>query len=154
MRNKGFTLVEVVIYIALFGILMVGAVVATYQLLQGGAHNETALAVQEEGMFLVRKINWALTSVSSVSVSPDGTILTISKIPSADFLSTDNPLLIYASGGTLSLKRGSADATILNSAAFPVDTFTAQSSVSSGQTNIAISMSIKGIPFLYKTYLR
>ncbi len=58
-RKSGFTLVEVVIYIGLFGILMTGGIVATYQLLQGGAHNETAINIQEEADHQISKFGFS-----------------------------------------------------------------------------------------------
>jgi type II secretory pathway pseudopilin PulG len=60
MKNRGFTLIEVVLYIGLFGILVGGVIIAAYQLLEGGDRNQVNILIQEEGTFLNRKINWAL----------------------------------------------------------------------------------------------
>ncbi|MES2059838.1 MAG: prepilin-type N-terminal cleavage/methylation domain-containing protein [Patescibacteria group bacterium] len=155
IKKRGFTLIELVIYIALFGVLMTGASVATYQLLEGGTRNETAVAIQEEGSFLNRKINWALTGATIAIVSPDGSVLTINKIPGADFAVADNPLLIYSSAGALMIKRGNAAAVQLNNSTYPVHGFAAQSTVeSNGETGIYIKFDIAGVPFVFKRYLR
>ena len=69
---------ETMVYIALFGIIMSGAVVGTYNLLEGGRRNIDSTKIEEEGTFLNRKINWALTSATGASVSGGGTTLTIS----------------------------------------------------------------------------
>lgn len=66
--KKGFTLIETVIYIALFTILMVSIFVTSYQLLQGSEVLNTKTVTQEEINFVMRKINWALTGTSSLAV--------------------------------------------------------------------------------------
>lgn len=66
--KKGFTLIEIIIYIALFTILMVGVFVTSYQLLQGSDTLSTKTVTQEEINFVVRKINWALTGTSSMAI--------------------------------------------------------------------------------------
>ncbi len=154
MRQRAFTLMEVIIYIALFSILMTGGIIATYQLIEGGTHNETAVGIQEEGTFLIRKISWALTGVYTASVSSDGTVLSITKYPGPDFAATDNPITIYASGGTILMQRGGATPVALNSAAFPVQVFAAHSEVLGVRTSISITFSIQGVPFVYRTYMR
>ncbi len=146
---------EVIIYIALFSILMTGGIIATYQLIEGGTHNETAVGIQEEGTFLIRKISWALTGVYLPQVINDGQGLLITKYPGPDFPSSDNPILIQASGGQITMQRGAAGAVIpLNSAAFPVQVFAAHSEVIGGLTSISISFSIQNVPFIYRTYMR
>ncbi len=65
-NNQGFTLIEVIIYIALFSLLIGTAFVTAFQLMDGSGKLSTRNTVQEEGNFVLRKINWALTGVSSV----------------------------------------------------------------------------------------
>ena len=43
---------ETMIYIALFGILMSGAVIGAYNLLDGGSKNIISTRIQEEGTFI------------------------------------------------------------------------------------------------------
>jgi prepilin-type N-terminal cleavage/methylation domain-containing protein len=78
-KNRGFTLMETMIYIALFGIIMSGAVVGTYNLLEGGDRNVASAGVQEEGTFLIRKISWALSGGTAVSISGGGSNMTIAR---------------------------------------------------------------------------
>lgn len=63
--NKGFTLLEVIIYIALFSFLMGTAFIAVYQLIENSDRLSVKNITQEEGNFVLRKINWALTGASS-----------------------------------------------------------------------------------------
>lgn len=64
--NRGFTLIETIIYIALLGLLMGGGVVVAYQLLQGTGTVDTKNTVQEEGNFVLAKMRYALGSASGV----------------------------------------------------------------------------------------
>lgn len=61
--NRGFTLIEAIIYIALLGLIMTGAVATAYQLLSGAGSLATKNTAGEEGNFVLRKLDWALSSI-------------------------------------------------------------------------------------------
>jgi prepilin-type N-terminal cleavage/methylation domain-containing protein len=65
--QKGFTLIEVVIYVALFSFLLGGALVSAYNLIYGSSRTSFKNVVQQEGNFVLRKLNWALTGVSNIN---------------------------------------------------------------------------------------
>src|SRR3989338_8659804 len=70
----GFTLIEVVVYLGLFSIIIGGGVASAYAVIESSARNETKAMMQEEGDFLIGKINWALSGASAVNSPPsDGT---------------------------------------------------------------------------------
>ncbi|OGI76053.1 hypothetical protein A3C67_00510 [Candidatus Nomurabacteria bacterium RIFCSPHIGHO2_02_FULL_42_19] len=73
MSNKGFTLIEVIIYIALFTLLMGSAFVIAYQLIQGSGNIGIKNTVQEEGNFVLRKFDWAMTGVETITLPSAGT---------------------------------------------------------------------------------
>lgn len=86
MKNRGFTLIETLVYLALFALIIGGLVVAAYMLFETSDRNQTKAMMQEEENFLLGKINWALSGASIVSVPValsllvtkyDGTIVTI-----------------------------------------------------------------------------
>jgi prepilin-type N-terminal cleavage/methylation domain-containing protein len=62
--KKGFTLIEVIIYIALFSILMGGAFITAYQLIDSSRKLSVKNTTQDEGNFVMRKLSWTLTSVN------------------------------------------------------------------------------------------
>lgn len=64
-NNKGFTLIEVLIYIALFSLLMGTAFMTAFNLIDGSGKLSAKTTTIEEGNFVLRKINWALTGISS-----------------------------------------------------------------------------------------
>ena len=61
--KKGFTLIEVLIYIVLFSILMGGGFVVAHQLIDNSRKLSTKDTTQEEGNFVMQKFDWALTGV-------------------------------------------------------------------------------------------
>ena len=92
-KQQGITLIEVLVYLGLFAVLMSGIITATYTLLQGSRSNENAVAIQEEGTFLMRKINWELTGAASVSTIGANTLIVtndfqtkLAKLPVASLL--------------------------------------------------------------------
>src|SRR5581483_3447430 len=78
----GFTLIEVVVYLALFAILFGGAVLAAYNIVESSGRNQSKADIQQEGEFIIGKINWALSGAASVSSPGAGlssTILSVVK---------------------------------------------------------------------------
>ena len=116
--NSGFTLIEAIIYIALFALIMVGALVSIYGILGSSARNQTKAMVAEEGSFLLGKIDWALSGAESISLPFDldgdgtesGTILSIKKFGA----SLDNPIVISLSEGNFVIRRGNNSSNTLN----------------------------------------
>lgn len=65
--QKGFTLIEVIIYIALFSILIGGSFVSAYQLIDGSNKLSVKNTIQDEGLFVMRKLTWVLTNINPTS---------------------------------------------------------------------------------------
>lgn len=60
-RNiSGFTLIETIIYIALFSIIFTGLFVSTYPILTGAERLTSNIAADSETAFVLAKINYAL----------------------------------------------------------------------------------------------
>ncbi len=69
--KKGFTLVEVIIYIALFSTLIGGSFITAYQLFDGSNKLNVKNTTQDEGLFIMRKLGWALSNVNpTASITP------------------------------------------------------------------------------------
>ena len=146
--RAGFTLIEVLIYIGLFAILMSGAAVGAYELLQGGAHDRALVFAQAEGTFISRKLNWALTGASNASAS--GAVLTITR---PDLMTT---LIFDGSGTNLTLARGAGSPVALVSDEFkPTNVaFTVAPAVGGMPPLVTMTFSIHNRPFVFKKYLR
>jgi prepilin-type N-terminal cleavage/methylation domain-containing protein len=67
-NNHGFTLLESLIYIALFGILMSGALAGIAALTESANRNDTQALLEDEGTFLLGKIDYEVASTNSLSV--------------------------------------------------------------------------------------
>lgn len=82
-HQKGFTLIEVVIYIALFSILLGGGFVTAYQLIDSSRYMDRKNNTHEEANFVMRKLNWALTGIENITIpredAPTSDTLTVSK---------------------------------------------------------------------------
>ena len=67
--DAGFTLIETLVYLALFSFLMTGIIVVVYSIFESSDRNQTKIMVQEEGNFLVAKISWALSAIKGFNVN-------------------------------------------------------------------------------------
>ena len=111
-NTAGFTLIETVIYIAILAFLMGGGMTAGFYIIDSGQKNKTDINTQAEGYFLLRKIEWALTGASSISVTP--TSLSVTKDTITGFPSSQNPLILSLDGSNLQLTRGNPILTTAN----------------------------------------
>jgi len=65
--SAGFTLIETLVYLALFAIVIGGGIVAVYNIIEGTNANRNQAILQEEANFLLRKVDWALTGATSIT---------------------------------------------------------------------------------------
>ena len=152
MKNNGFTLIETILYVGLFGLIMSGAVQAAYQLLESGHRNQIAISTQEEGIFLSRKINWALTGATNVTVNAGKNVLIVTR---PDLLS-ESPLVVEATTSTMTLKRTGGTAKNLSGDRFEVTdvSFIKTPATGGAPLSIETKFSINGKAFVFKKYLR
>jgi len=97
--KRGFTLIEVAVYLGLFAIIMGGVFVVTYQLIEGNERTHSRVLVQEEGNFIQRKLDWALTGATQIiAPTSTGAVLTIEKDSSTITFSESGGVLEMAEG--------------------------------------------------------
>lgn len=113
--RRGFTLIETSIYIALFGLLMTGAVVAAYNLLEGSSRAQTRTMLQEEGAFVHGKIEWALRGADTVSTPASNAVAASLTVSTYD----GTTITIDRAGTDMRLDEGSAPQ-VLNTSAVGV----------------------------------
>ena len=149
--KRGFTILETIMYIALFSLLMTGILVTVYELLAGGAQNRESVAIQEEGTFINRKIGWALSGATAISV-PDSKTLVLTRPD----LGGQSPLTITESAGQMFISRGSVAPTPLTTAEFTVENghISLIPASGGGPAGVSVHYTIEGVPFAYKSYLR
>lgn len=120
--NRGFTIIELLIYIGLFAVVIGGAMTASYSIAESSGRAETRAMMQEEGNFLINKMQWILSGVKAVTepaVGDTGTTLSVVKWDPAE----PSPLVVSAVGTELLLKRGAGTAAPLNSDSVAVSDF-------------------------------
>ena len=112
-ESNGFTLIETMVYLAIYSIIMTGTLLSVYAIFGSSARNQTKALAQEEGSFLVAKIDWALTgtqTISSPAMNASGDSMTVSKF--APF--AENPISISVVGGKMMISRAGHTAVALN----------------------------------------
>ncbi len=78
LNGQGFTLIETLIYIALFTILMVAGFATAYSLIEGGNSLNNKTVTNSELDFVLRKIDWALSDINVITVPSSGMSSTLS----------------------------------------------------------------------------
>lgn len=101
-RISGFTLLEIIIYIGLLSILLVGAWAALFQLMRSIDANGTELKRQEDIEFALAKIHWLGMGAGSITTA--STSITFAKPD----LGLDSPIVLGVSNGMLTVTRNNA----------------------------------------------
>lgn len=113
--DRGFTLLEVIIYLALFSLLMTSVLGVVYQLVRSTAETKWALQVQAEGNFIIQKMEWALAGQTTIILPNEQTCV----ITRAD-QGSESPVEFSVRAGTWYVKRGMGSSTPLSSSAMRV----------------------------------
>ena len=71
--NRGFTLIETIIYIGLFGIMIGGLFASVFQLMQNTQGIEEKVVIEEEVNFVMKKIDWLLNDLKTITTPVSGT---------------------------------------------------------------------------------
>ncbi len=95
--RTGFTLIETLLYIALFGIVIVGIVASAYVFFETGDRNQTKAMLQAETDFLIGKIDNALDGAQTIATPAPNTNASMLDLTKYD----GTNVTITLSGGTL-----------------------------------------------------
>lgn len=112
-RNKGFTLIEILIYSAITTAFLAFTIFSTYQFIDNADRSRHRKELVENQKLLEQKIYWTLQSVSTVNSPLLGATTTVLSVDKIGF--SDNPIVISADGGAAWLKRGSAPSLMITS---------------------------------------
>lgn len=142
---KGFTLIEVIIYVA----IVMGMVTATFviinNILEAQERNAINIEVFDNINFAMRKIAWALddaTTINQPSANATGTILSIDKASSSE-----NSFVFDINSSTLQLSTASGTAFALTNDRVLVDEVTFQHvDPDIGPSSVRIILKIKNTP--------
>src|SRR6185369_10783091 len=102
--RSGFTLIEMLVYLALLSLLMGGVLMTVYQLLSDAGGTRVKVSTDEEANFVLRKIAWAVGDASAITTPAAGASGGTLSVTKTGFGS--NPIVISLSGGLIRLSRG------------------------------------------------
>lgn len=98
-NSAGTTLIEILIYIALFSIVMAGGTVGAYQVIQSSNRTSDKNILEQDANFILRKMDWALTGATLLVIpNPQKLVVTTSSssvtftLSGADFQKDGAPL--------------------------------------------------------------
>lgn len=85
--SRGFTLIETLVYLGLFSILIGGTLIGAFNLFESTGRQQTHTILQEEGNFVIGKIQWAVSGAEAVN-NPGGGLygsqLSVNKVTGLD----------------------------------------------------------------------
>ena len=98
-NSAGFTLIEVLIYIAFFTLIAGVLLGFSYQIIAASDQVNNKIALQQEADFILRKIDWALSGAAAAAVGPNPSEITITRFfppstvifrPNGNFIDIDS----------------------------------------------------------------
>jgi len=143
MKNKGFAIIELTVYMGLFSIIMAGLIIIVFQLILSSEKLCSKDTTQEEINFVFKKLDWALTGASSINSEHDG--IKITKDGDDIYIKTEDKILKYCDESCITMPSNYFPITSVN---VEVESFTYDS-----LTNY-ITLNINGIIIKYTKYLR
>jgi len=151
---KGFTLIETIIYTALISIIIAGALVAVYQVLESSNALYNKIITEQESNFLLRKFAWALSGVSAINLPAAGATSSVLSLNKINF--SENPIVIDLNSNNMRMKKGSAEPAILNTQNITVQNLVFEHLSSSGNAPeaIKINLTVDTQSFSTTIYLR
>ncbi len=167
--QRGVTLIELVVYIALFSLIIGGAIVTAYQIFESSGRSQTHAMLQEEGNFLLAKINWTLSGVQTITApalpSAGQACSTSNTLAATKWDATIGTMVIDLAGSDMRLARGGNPPNILNNSNVAITgllfkyCYLGGNNPASVTTNFTLrSKSTNGLPiiqdFFMTTYVR
>lgn len=109
MNRRGFTLPELLVFVAIFTIAMVGFITIFVAVTRVQSRQSSASDVETQGQFLVQQLQYYVQSARLVDMTLDATTSTLTLRQTAASSSLD-PTTIFLATGTVYLTQGSGSA--------------------------------------------
>ncbi|MDP3052025.1 MAG: hypothetical protein Q8N42_00795 [bacterium] len=136
----GFTLIETIVYTALVSIIMVGALVAVYQVLESNDALYNKIITEQEANFLLRKFAWAASGISAINLPTVGATSSVFSVNKINF--SENPLVFDLNATDVRLKRGTKEPAILNTQNVKIKNLVFQHLAAAGNAPEAIKINL------------
>ncbi len=112
MNNKGFTMIELLLYIAVSTIILLTVVIFLFTLLQVRIKNMVINEVEENGHYIMHIITQEIRNSESIISPPIATSSSSLTLNVSDLLK--NPIVISLSNNSITMQYGSLPAVNLN----------------------------------------
>lgn len=116
--NRGFTLIETLIYSGVVTIFLTFALLMTYGIIDSSDNSLALIELSENQRFLTQKIGWVLSNVSAVnspSLGSSGSSLSVNKLDAPI-----NPFVISSFNNQVNFASGTAEAVPLSNSRIAV----------------------------------
>ena len=144
--TRGFSLIETIVYVALLGFMMSGAVITAYQVAQSSFVVSEKNTSQEEGGFVLRKLEHAFIGAADVWDSGGSLVIDPYPVGPGDYVT------LSVSGDTVFIKRGAGGAVELTTDNITAEfDFTVHAGPPKGVT---ATTTIDGVDFVITKYVR
>lgn len=141
-RVRGFTLMETLIYVALFSVITSFVLVVFYQVIGSANQNRDRIEVDAEANFMMQRMRWAMAGVQTINQPAVGATSTTLSISKYDF--SQNPIVFDLGSRNLRIAKGGGAATPLGSSRVYVSQliFEHLASVNSAPEGMNITLSV------------
>ena len=113
--GAGFTLIEVLIYIAFFTLLVGTLLGIAYQTIAAAGQINNKIVLQQEADFILRKIDWALSGAAAAAAGPKPSDITITRFSApVTVIFSQNGNYIYINSGMGEMGLNSANVAVSN----------------------------------------
>lgn len=127
---RGFTLIEALIYIAIFSSIVGFLFLIVSQVIESGVKNQNRVGVEMEGDFVMRKIEWAMNGAQTINEPPPGA--TSSRLSVNRYNFSQNPVVIELVSSAVEIKKGASSTVAITSNEVSVEELTFNHIIESG----------------------
>lgn len=156
-NNRGFTLIETIVYIALLNMLMTGVLLCVYGLIGSIESSHGKTMVQDEGVFVRQKIGWALADMSAQpTTGGSGCAQTVS-ITKTSYANNPVEFRRNTASNAVEMREGGTGAYVALTTPNVLATclsFTAIAAAGAVPPGIIATVTISGFDFVHTKYVR
>ena len=140
--KDGFTLLETIIYIAIFSVITSFVMVVFYQLIGGEEIHRNRVEVDTEANFMMQKLVWALSGASQINQPTAGATSSIFSVDKFNY--GQNPVTLDIASRNLRISKASAEPAPLNSKRVFIERFVVEHlpAVAGARAGVAITLAV------------
>src|SRR6185369_3187743 len=129
---KGFTLVELLLYVAISGAMLLVVSLFLSTLLQSRVKNQTIAEVEQQGLQVMQMVTQAIRNADAISSPALGTSAATLSINT--LVAANNPTVLDLSGGVIRIKEGAGSVVSLTNSRVAASALTFRNLSRSGTT--------------------